>query len=596
LDGSWHLAAAAAGPDEQVASELERSAGRAQARGGFAAAAAFLHRSVELTLDPARRADRALAGAHAGLQAGAFDAARELLSAAEVGSLDAFQRVRVDLIRAQLAFAVNRGSDAPPLLLKAADELASLDPKLARETYLEALFAALFAGRLAKDGGVLKVAKSARSAPRPPGPPRAADLLLDGFVLTIIEGYAAGAPTLQQAVTAFRSEQIDDSEVVRWGFLASYAAQALWDDESYRELPTRHIQLACEAGALAVLPMSLTLRIAAHLHAGELDAAASLLEDLDAVTEATGTQFPPYGAIALACSRGRQGEVDELMSANMHVVLDRGEGVWLTFIEWTTAALHNAMDNYGEAFASATRAGDRREELQSPQWLQELVEAAARSGEPEVAAKALDELAGRTRVVGSNWALGIEARSRALLSEDAAAERLYREAIELLQQSKARVDLARAHLLYGEWLRREGRRVDGRAQLRVAHESFNSMGCEAFAERARRELQATGENVRKRTVETRDDLTAQERQIAQLAREGLSNPEIGARLFLSPRTVEWHMRKVFNKLGIGSRRELVTALPPPGVGSATTQAINGVTTRRRSDRRSPKRTPMLASR
>lgn len=558
----WHLAAAAGGPDEQVASELERSAGRAQARGGLVAAAAFLQRSVTLTLDPSWRANRALAAAHAGLQAGAFDAARELLAVAEAGPLDALQRARVALIRAQLMFAVNRGNDAAPLLLRAAEQLASLDSRLARDTYLEAIFAAILAGRFCK-GGVLGVAKAARSAPPAPEPPRAADLLLDGYVRTVIEGYAAGAPILQQAVKAFRSEQVDAGEVLRWGAVAGYAAQAVWDEESYRALPARQIQLAREAGALAVLPMSLTLRIEAHLHGGELEAAASLLEELDAVTAVTGTQPPPYAGIALACSRGREPDVRELTGANMDGIIQRGEGMGLTFIDGATALLHNAHGRYGDALANARRASEHSDELQSPRWLHDLVEAASRSGEHELAANALDELAGLTRVGGTDWALGIEARSRALLSEKAPAERLYRDAIDHLGRSEARVELARAHLLYGEWLRREGRRVDARAQLRVAHDRFTAVGWEAFAERARRELQATGEKVRKRVAETRDDLTSQERQIAQLARDGLSNPEIGARLFLSPRTVEWHLRKVFTKLGIRSRRELASALPSP---------------------------------
>ncbi len=558
---AWHLASAAAAPDEQVASDLQRSAERAQARGGLAAAAAFLQRSVALTNDSALRTDRALAAAQASLRAGAFDTAHQLVAMAEAGRLDELQRARVDLFRAQLAFAVNRGGDAPRLLLKAAEQLGSLDTRLARETYLEALLAALFAGRLGKAGTVLEVARAARSAPPAPDPPRAADLLLDGYALTITEGYTVGAPILQRAVKAFRSPDINADEVLRWSFLASYAAQALWDEESYRALPTRQIQLAREAGALAMLPMSLTFRIAAHLHAGELEAAGSLLEDLDAVIEATGAERPPYAAIALACSRGREADACELINASMDSMVARGEGIGVTFIEQTSAVLYNALGKYGDALTAARPASERREELQSPLWLQELVEAAARSGKPELAAEALEELAAMTRIIGTDWALGIEARSRALLCDTGETEDLYRRAIEYLGRTAARVELARARLLYGEWLRREGRRTDARAELRAADDEFTAMGCEAFAERARGELLATGERVRRRTVESRDDLTAQERQIAHLASEGLSNPEIGARLFLSPRTVEWHLRKVFSKLGIRSRRELAGVLP-----------------------------------
>jgi DNA-binding CsgD family transcriptional regulator len=558
---AWHLAQAAAGPDEHVALELERSAGRAELHGGLGAAAAFLQRSVALTREPARRVERALAGAQASLRAGAFDAARGLLAKAETGSLDQFQRARVDLVRGQLAFALNRGREAPPMLLHAADQLATLDPALAREAYLEALFAALFAGRMGKAGGVREAAQAARRAPAAPNPPRAADLLLDGFALTITEGYAAGAPVLRRAVTAFDSPDIGTDEVLRWAFYAAYAAQILCDEDSCRALPTRQIQLAHDAGALSVLPISLTYSVGAHLHAGELGAARSMLEDLDLVIDATGTQPPSYAAVAVACGHGREAEALQLMKISMNAIVARGEGIGVTLIEWTTAMLYNALARYGEALAAARAASECREELQSPLWLQELIEAAARSGRPDLAAAALEELCDAARVIGTDWALGIEARCRALLGEDAEAERLYRKAIDHLERTEARVEIARAHLLFGEWLRRENRRVDARVELRAAHGQFTSMGMEAFAERARGELLATGERVRKRTAETRDQLTAQERQIARLARDGLSNPEIGARLFLSPRTVEWHLRKVFGKLGIRSRRELTSALP-----------------------------------
>ena len=570
---AWHLAAAAAGPNEEVAVELERSAGRAQARGGLAAAAAFLSRAAALTNDPERRADRALAAADVSFQAGAYNAAVGLLATAEEGPLDEFQRARVDLVRAQLSFGVNRGNDAPQLLLRAAKRLASHDQRLARETYLEALFAALFAGRLGRGGGVVEAAEAARAAPAPPHPPRACDLLLDGYAVTITEGYAAGAPLLRRALKAFQRPDIDPDEVLCWAFLATYAARTLWDEEAFRALPTRQIQLARDAGALAVLPMSLTFLIGAYVHAGELAAAGSMLQDLDLVTEATGTQPPPYAAIALAAWRGREAEARELMKVSMDAVAARGEGIGATFMHWTMTVLYNGLGRYEEALAAARAASEHRE-LESPRWLHELVEAAARSGKTDIAADTLEELSAMARIIGTDWALGIEARSRALLSEAAVAERLYSEAIEHLERTMARVELARAHLLYGEWLRREGRRVDARAQLRTAYDQLTSIGAEAFAERARKELLATGEKVRKRTPETRDDLTAQERQIAQLARgglsnPGLSNPEIGARLFLSPRTVEWHLRNVFNKLDIRSRRELADALP-----SSDTQLVS----------------------
>jgi DNA-binding CsgD family transcriptional regulator/DNA-binding transcriptional regulator YiaG len=467
----------------------------------------------------------------------------------------------VDLVRAQIAFAVNRGSDAPPLLLKAAKRLEPLDVKIARDTYLEALFAALFAGRLGVSGGVVEAAEAARSAPPGPHPRRAADLLLDGYAVTITEGYAVGAPILQRAVRAFASENTATDEVLRYAFLASYAAQALWDEDGYRGLPTRQIQLARDAGRLSVLPLTLTMRIGAHLHAGELETSAAMVEELNDVVEVTGAEEPPYAALALAAWHGREAEAIALSQTSVKAVAARGEGIGLTFIEWVTAVLYNGLGRYPEALASAIPASERPEELQSPLWLHELVEAAARSGELEQAAAALDQLAAMTAIIGTDWALGIEARSRALLSDADAADRLYREAIERLARSEARVELARAHLLYGEWLRRERRRRDARHELHLAYSMFVEMGVEGFAERTRRELRATGETARRRVVETRSELTPQETQVARLARDGLSNPEIGARLFISPSTVQYHLRKVFIKLDIKSRTQLHRVLP-----------------------------------
>jgi DNA-binding CsgD family transcriptional regulator/tetratricopeptide (TPR) repeat protein len=558
---AWHRAQAASGPDETVAAELQRSADRAQARGGVAAAAAFLERAVALTPDPARRGQRAVDAGQAKMASGAPDEALKLLSIAESSALDELCRARVDLVRAQVAFAVNRGSDAPPLLLKAAKRLEPLDVNVARDTFLEALFAALFAGRLGGRGGVLEAAEAARRAPPAPQPPRAADLLLDGYALTITAGYAVGAPILQRAVRAFGSEDTATGEVLRYAFLASYAAQALWDEEGYRALPTRQIQLARDAGALSVLPLTLTMRIGAHLHAGELEKSASMVDELNEVAEVTGAEEPPYAALALAAWHGREAEASALIQTSMKAVVARGEGIGLTFIEWVTAVLYNGLGRYPDALAAAGPASEHPEELQSPLWLQELVEAAVRSGEPERAASALQELAQMTAIIGTDWALGIEARSRALLSDGDAADRLYREAIEHLARTEANVELARAHLLYGEWLRRERRRREARGQLRTAHAMFITMGVEGFAERTRRELLATGETARKRVVETSSQLTPQEAQVARLARDGLSNPEIGARLFISPSTVQYHLRKVFMKLDIKSRTQLHRVIP-----------------------------------
>jgi len=557
---AWHSAAAAAGPDEEVASELERSAGRAQARGGFAAAAAFLQRSVALTKDPARRAGRALAAAEASLHAGAFDGAERLLRTAEAEDLNRGQRAGVDLIRAQIAFAVNRGGDAPELLLTAAQQLAPLDPEVGRETYLEALYAAIFAGRLGKRDGVKKAAHAARGAPPAPNPPRPVDLLLDGYALAITEGYVVGAPVLKAAVAAFCRDDIAADDLLRWGVLAASAALVVWDEEAWRELPTRQAALARGSGALAVVPMSLTHLAVRELHAGNVDAAESHLKSIDAVCEATGSEVPSYAPIAYESWRGRETEHTQLRERSTQAMTERGEGIGLTHVEWWTAAFYNGLAHYDEAFTAALSASTHPDELQHPMRIHELVEAAVRTGQREVAAETLEQLSAMARISGSEWALGIEARSRALLSEGETADELYRTAIGHLERTEARIELARARVLYGEWLRRAGRRVDARTQLRTAHGEFADMRAEGFAERARSELVATGETIRKLTSETRDELTPQERQIAELASERLSTPEIAARLFLSPRTVEWHLRKVYSKLDIHSRRELAGAL------------------------------------
>jgi DNA-binding CsgD family transcriptional regulator len=559
---AWHLAAAAAGPDEQVALELERSAGRAQARGGLAAASAFLQRAVALTGDSARRVDRALAAAEASLQAGAFDVARRLLATAEVGPVDELQRARLALLRAEAAYSESRGSEAPALLLRAAKTLDPLDPKLARETYLDAWSAALFAGSLASTGSLHHVSREALARPRPAGTPRPSDLLLDGFSLAFTDGRSAAAPVLERAARGFAGNDATIEEVLRWGWLATAAAVMVWDYETCVAVAARGVLLARESGALAVLAVSVNVLAQAVALGGESGSAALLVAEADSVTEATGTQVAPYGALVLGGLRGREAEAATVIDGTIHDATVGGQGTAVQYAHWARSMLLNGLGRYQEALAAAQEASDDTPELFVSAWaLSELIEAAVRSEDTARARGALERLAEATSAAETDWALGIAARSRALLSEGETADRLYQEAIERLGRTRLRPELARAHLLYGEWLRRNGRRVDARAQLRAAHEQFTSIGMEAFAERARKELLATGERLRKRTVETRDDLTAQERQIALLASDGLSNPEIGARLFLSPRTVEWHLRKLFTKLGVRSRRELANALP-----------------------------------
>ena len=565
---AWHRAEAAPGPDEDVAGELERSAGRAQARGGLAAAAAFLERAAMLTPDPARRAGRALAAANTKFQAGAFDAAQDLLAIARAGRLNEYEQARVDLLCAQLAFVTNRGRDAPLLLVKAARRLEPTDAGLSRATYLDALTAAMFAGRLASPGGgVMEVARAAGAAPRPLHHPRAPDLLLDGLAANFSEGYAAGVPVLRQALTTFGSGMSADEEL-RWLWLACVVAVHLWDDERWDVLSSRYVELARRAGALSELPLALSMRAYMLLFAGDLSAAASLIDEISTVTEATGSSRAPYGALTLAALRGRRAEASALIEATIRDVVRRGEGLGLAVAERASAVLHNGLGNYTEAMADAQRAfrDQHYPDVRHPgvaNWAAaELIEAAARSGMRETAADAYRWIAEMTGASGTGWALGIEGRSGALLAEGEDAERLYLEAITRLGETRVRTELARAHLLFGEWLRRRRRSVEAREQLRTAHDMLEAMGMDAFADRAGRELRATGETARKRTAAASDEeLTGQEAQIARLAREGLSNPEIGTRLFISARTVQYHLGKVFAKLGIASRSQLSHVLP-----------------------------------
>jgi DNA-binding CsgD family transcriptional regulator len=556
---AWHRAQAALDPDEDVAAELELSGGRAQACGGLAAEAAFLERAAALTPEPGRRARRALDAARAKRLAGLPRAASTLLATAATGPLDELDGAMVQRLRGQIALDLSRGGEAAPLLLDSARQLESLDVALARETHLEAIWAASVAGRLG--GGVSDAAEAARAAPPAPDPPRVTDLLVDGLAVRFTEGYAASAPILKQALNTFRDEAGRDEQDMLRSWMAARVAVELFDDETWNLLATRHVQIARDTGTLSVLPATLNYLTGLRIAEGDLGAAATLLDEADAIAAATGNARSVVARLTLAACRGDEAQASILIEALEREAPARGDGAVLTAGEVARALLHNGLGHYEKALAAAQQASAHDELGASSLSLPELVEAAVRSDRPQVAADALKRLSERTRAAGTDFALGLEARSRALMSEGAPAESLYREAIELLGRTRMRVEVARAHLLYGEWLRRENRRVDAREQLRSAHEMFSSMGADGFAERAARELLATGEKARKRTPDTRGDLTAQEAQIAQLAREGYSNPEIGAQLFISPRTVEYHLHKVFNKLAITSRMQLADALP-----------------------------------
>jgi DNA-binding CsgD family transcriptional regulator len=561
---AWHRAHAAPGPDEEVAAELERSAGRARARGGLAAAAAFYERATMLTVDPARRTERALVAASAKVEAGAFDAALDLLAKAGHGPLDELQHARADLIRAQLAFATSRGGDAPLLLLRAARRFEPIEPELARDAYLDAISAATFAGRLASPGGeVLEVARAAAAAPRPAHTPRAPDLLLDGFVANFVDGYPAGVPHLRAALGAFGTGMSVEDEL-RWMWLINEAALHLWDDEQWDTLSRRYLVLVREAGALNELPLALSTRAMLLMFVGDLATASALIDEQHTVTEATGSILAPYAAMRLTAMRGQQAETESLVEQTIAEASSRGEGISIACAEWTRAVLHNGLGSFPDAMAAAEQAlyqqeyPDRRYFGVANWAAAEFIEAAARCGMRETAAEATRWITEMTAASRTDWALGVETRSHALLAEGEAAERLYRESIAHLERSRVRTDLARSHLLYGEWLRRAHRRTEARTQLRTAHDMLDAMGLQGFAERARRELAATGETTRRRTAAASSDrqLTPQEAQVARLASDGLSNPEIGARLFISARTAQYHLRKVFAKLGISSRNQL----------------------------------------
>jgi DNA-binding CsgD family transcriptional regulator len=563
---AWHRAQAAPGPDEDVAAELERSAGRAQARGGLAAAAAFLERASMLTPEPARRARRLLAAARAKRAAGALDAALGLLVALEAGPLDALSAVEVEHLRGLIALVQRGPSDAARLLLSAARRLEPLDAGLARDTHLEALWAAIWAGDLGSPGGVAAAAEAARAAPPGPEPTRAVDVLLEAFALRLTQGYATAAPLLTRALELSLALDVTNDEAGLWRWLAGGRAGAivaleLWDAESWHALAAVQAQFARDTGALVHLQYALNFLAMAHLFAGDLTTAARLVDEDRLIAEVTGNPPVGYAAMALPAWQGREAQASELIEATSRAATARGLGRMVSFADYASSVLYNGLGRHDAACNPAWRAFQRDELGYGPYVVPELAEAAARTGEVALVRAALQWLSERTRAAPTEWVLGIEARVRALLSQGDAAEAHYRESIDRLGRTRVRVQLARAHLLYGEWLRRQRRRLDARAQLRTAYAMLDAMGIEAFAERARRELRATGETARKRTVETREVLTAQETVIARLARDGLSNPEIGARLFISARTVKYHLRKVFAKLAITSRAQLHRTLP-----------------------------------
>ncbi|HYI32690.1 MAG TPA: AAA family ATPase [Glaciibacter sp.] len=561
---AWHHARATFGPDEATAAELERSASRALLHGGLAATAAFLERAAALTADPARRVGRCLEAAHAKMQAGEFDDARSLLATAEEGPLTEAERARVDLMQGECFFATSHANAALPLLLTAARQLEPLDPRLSWDAYLDALTVALYVGRLAAGPGTREVAESIRAARRPDAPCRR-DALLEGLAVRFTEGYAGAVPLSRRAVREFASTELElelDGTIGSSASLAAATAGSLWDDVDWDVLTRRYLQVARERGVLSALPLALINRIVMHLFTGDLTAAASLVEETRSVTEVARSTLAPYGEVGLLALQGYPELAEPLIQDWLHDLRARDEGAGMSMAGWAGAVLCEGLGRYQEALHWAQEATENPLELGPPQWaLAEVVEAGVRSGERKIAEAGFEQLSALAHASGSDWALGIEGSRRALLCEGETAEILYREGIERLSCTRVRVELARAQLLYGEWLRREGRRTDARNQLRTAYESLSGMGVDAFAERARRELLATGEKVRRRTTEAPEELTPQEVNIARLAAQGLTNPQISTALYISPKTVEWHMRNIFTKLGIRGRAELEPSLP-----------------------------------
>lgn len=556
---AWHRARAASGPDEEVAAELERSAANAQAHGGIGAAAAFLRRAVELTQDPTRRAGRALAAAELSYQAGAFGAALKAVAEAEAGELDALGRAQADLLRGHLAVVSSYGKGAVPLLLRAAREFEPIDLTLARRAYLTAWGATVTAGHLGEAGFLLEISRAVRALPPLPAEPHPLELLLDGIALVVTDGRAAATPVLQRASAGIAEMSLED--VIRWGWVANAGNATTWDFDQYGAIFKRQARIVRDAGALAELPQHLTGEAWYEAFAGNLEDARLLVAEIDSVSAATGSPLPPFAALRLRSLQGSAADTLPLIEATMEQAAAYGQGIAATTANWAAAVLYNGLARYDEAASAAAQVvAQAVDPFMSNFALPELIEAAVRRGDTGVAVDAYERLTDATRPVRTDWAAGVEARCRALLADGDEADEAYREAMERFSRTKLRTELARSHLLYGEWLRREGRRADARYQLRSGYDLLTAMGMEAFADRARRELTAMGETVHAGSQASHLELTAQEEQIARLARDGRSNREIAGALYLSSRTIEWHLRKVYAKLGISSRSQLRSAV------------------------------------
>jgi DNA-binding CsgD family transcriptional regulator len=562
---AWHRAAAAVEPDEDVAAELAQCGQRAQRRGSYSSAASFLSRAAELTPDPGRRAQRLLAAAEGALMAGAPDRAQGLLDEAIPELRDPLQRAVARSLDGGVRLALGQGGQTPSILLEAARSMRPFDIRLARQTLLGALEGAVYI-HPATTGPVLReIAREAMALPRPrQTPARPVDFLLDGYAALITIGYPGGTPLLSQAIRSMTNGELDATDGLRWLGLVSLAAQSLFDDAAVHTVATRWVRLAREHAALTILPIALAYLGGAELAAGRLKECEALSEQSLEISAATGNPgmlgAAAHGNAYLLAWRGNEAEARERAAAHLEYALERGQTGIVHFARYALLVLELGLGRYQAALENALPIFEDDPPAAGSWVLPNLIEAAGRSGHERVARDALNRLTERAKASGTSLALGFLARSRALLAPDAEAESLYQESIGHLGRSSAKPELARSHLLFGEWLRRQGRRRDAREQLRTAHDLFASMGTGAFADRAWVELLATGERARKRTLETQDQLTAQERQIARLVRDGARNQEIAAQLFISASTVQYHLVKVFRKLGVTSRTQLARIL------------------------------------
>ncbi len=562
---AWHRAQAAAEPDEEVASELERSAGRAQARGGVAAAAAFLARATELTPDPSRRGGRALAAAQAKYEAAANEEALTLVAEAARGPLDELQLALLDRLRAKVSLALRRPQGVAAALAGAGRRLERFDAALARESYLVALGAGMVAGRLGDADELREAAALALAAPLAPDTDRVRDLLLHGLAVRFADGHAAAVGPLRQALDAIKQVHGPTENDLRWVWMAAPAGPDLWDDEAWHDVTEREVRFARGAGTLLVIPLALNHAAAARLHAGDMAGAAALVAEADAIGEATGSQPVVLTALELAAWRGRDVAVEPILDAVIRGATAAGAGMNVSVAENARATLYNGLGRHAEARVVAERAC-QHDDFGLLGWgLLELIEAAARDDHLDMARDAVRRLAERTQVVRTDWALGVEAWARAQVADGDHADALCREAVERLARTRVATHLARAQLLYGEQLRRAGGRADARVQLRAALDAFTRMGAEGFASRTVRELVAMGDTADAGATEEHGPLSPQEAHVARLAVAGLTNSKIGAELFISPRTVEWHLHNVFTKLAIASRRELRGAMSHAGL-------------------------------